>query len=248
MSLFVVASVKGAPGVTTTTVALGAAWPGDRSVVVVEADASGGDLAARHGLCTEPGLASLATAARRPIEAADVARHIQVLAGGLAVVPAPVTGTHALAALGSPPALARALRSLEESDVLLDCGRIAPGSFDVSLAVDADAIVLLARPSLDDLQHLGDVLRLAGEMDRPCALVLRGRGPYDDREVESTLGVPVLGRVPDDARVAGMFNGRAGRGGTARLGKFLAEVRTVAGGMRRMAFPLPVAVEKEARA
>ena len=72
--LVAVASVKGAPGVTTTALALAAAWPaavdGGVRPVVVEADAAGGDVAARLGLPHAPGLLDVAVAARRPDERA----------------------------------------------------------------------------------------------------------------------------------------------------------------------------------
>ena len=62
MSMVALASAKGAPGVTTTAVALGAVWP--RRVLVAECDPAGGDLAARFRLPPEPNLVALGMAAR----------------------------------------------------------------------------------------------------------------------------------------------------------------------------------------
>jgi MinD-like ATPase involved in chromosome partitioning or flagellar assembly len=63
MSVLALASAKGAPGVTTAAVALGAVWP--RRVLLVEGDPAGGDLAARFHLPPEPNLVSLGMVARR---------------------------------------------------------------------------------------------------------------------------------------------------------------------------------------
>src|SRR5687767_3345582 len=58
--------VGSAPGVTTAAASVAAMWPDDgRQQILVEADASGGDLASRGGLPLVPGLVELAADARR---------------------------------------------------------------------------------------------------------------------------------------------------------------------------------------
>ena len=54
MPLIALASVKGSPGVTTTCLALAAAWPARRRLVI-EADPAGGDLGPWLGLPRAPG-------------------------------------------------------------------------------------------------------------------------------------------------------------------------------------------------
>lgn len=93
--LVVVGSVKGAPGVTTACMALAVAWPAGWQPVVVEADPSGGDLAAGFSLAGEPGLVSLAAAARHAHHGAVLREHTQALPGGLPVVAAPVDAEQA---------------------------------------------------------------------------------------------------------------------------------------------------------
>src|SRR5262249_61331290 len=88
--LIAVASVKGAPGVTTLALGLAALWP-ELGAVLVECDPDGGDLAARFGHHPDPGLASLAAAARTGSRAVPLAGHVQRLAG------------RAPGALGPPP-------------------------------------------------------------------------------------------------------------------------------------------------
>jgi hypothetical protein len=97
--LLVLASVKGAPGVSTAARALAAAWPAARSPVLLELDPSGGDLIVDFGLDAEPGLMSLAAAARRGPRLGLAREHAQRLPGGLLVVPAPSGAEQAAAAV-----------------------------------------------------------------------------------------------------------------------------------------------------
>ncbi|MCP9979875.1 hypothetical protein [Actinomadura madurae] len=92
MALIALAADKGAPGVTTAAVALGAVWP--RPVLVAECDQAGGDLVYRlpaaspadgdgDGGMLNPsrGLLSLAATARRGLRPDQIAEHCQRLAG-----------------------------------------------------------------------------------------------------------------------------------------------------------------------
>ncbi|MDA8062446.1 MAG: hypothetical protein M0T80_08475, partial [Actinomycetota bacterium] len=73
-------------GVTTLVLALGATWPADRKALVVEADPAGGTLAALAGWPAEPGLVSLAAAARRGAEPSLVFEHCQHLPDGASLL------------------------------------------------------------------------------------------------------------------------------------------------------------------
>jgi len=99
MSMVAFAAAKGAPGVTTAAAAVAAVWPAERGVLLAECDPGGGDLAARFGLPAQPGLVSLAAAARRELDAAMVAQHTQTLPGGLRVLVGPPGAEQAAAAL-----------------------------------------------------------------------------------------------------------------------------------------------------
>jgi MinD-like ATPase involved in chromosome partitioning or flagellar assembly len=106
--LVVLTSAKGSPGVSTATVALAAAWPAGWRPAILECDPSGGDLAAGFGLSAEPGLLTLASAARRDHRPGLLWEHTQELPGGLAVAPAPASAEQATAAIDvlmSSPAL-----------------------------------------------------------------------------------------------------------------------------------------------
>src|SRR3546814_11529374 len=87
MKTIALASVRGAPGVTTSALLLASRLGGS---ALVEADLSGGVLAVRYGLGREPGLTSLAPA--NPTEAGGWLEHAQDAGGGRECGSAPFGG------------------------------------------------------------------------------------------------------------------------------------------------------------
>lgn len=220
--LVAVLSVKGSPGVTTFSVALAARWPASYRPVLVEADPSGGDLATRFSLGSSPGLLSLAAAARRNADPAVVWQHAQGLPGGLPVVAAPPDADlarGALSALAPDPAaemgILRAAANLPGTVMIVDCGRMDPGSPSLPIVRTADAMVLLTGARADHLAHLPRRLPAIGRWAVHPVMLLAGEG-YSSAEVARELGVPPLSRVPDDPRGAAVFGGRPG---TLRWGR-----------------------------
>ena len=229
MSLVALGSVKGSPGVTTAAVALGAAWPAHRQVIVAELDPAGGDLAARFGLAAEPGLVSLATAARREAAPGLLERHCQALPGGLPVLAGPLAAEQAASAVellstGLLPALAAGT----ETDVLADCGRLDPGSPALPFALHADLVLLLARPVPAELGHLAARVAALSPACRALAVVLAGTGPYPPAEVARSLGVRVAGVLPHDQRGAAALCGAPARPGALRRAPLLRAARNLA--------------------
>ncbi len=235
MSLVSLVSAKGAPGVTTLSVALAALTPGS---VVADLDPEGGDLALRYrrddGVLFDPerGLLSLAASLRRdPTDftaSGPVDGHLQTTGGGLEMLLG-VRGPEQAHGLGSLwPALARALA---ESDrlVFADCGRVGPASPVMPVLVASRAVIVVARAELVELAHLRERLRFlnevlpgqyAGRARIGVVLVAperdRAAGPRTEQLLRSSkVAVPVLGTIADDPRGAerlqGMTAGRAGR-------------------------------------
>lgn len=237
--LISIVSLKGSPGATTLAVALAARWPAPARAVVVEADPSGGDLGLRFSLSSTPGLVSLAAAARRGGDADLVWRHTQQLPGGLPVIAAPPDADQARAALSalapdptSGLGVLRAAANQPGSVVIVDCGRVDPGSPALPIVRASDAVVLLSRAHADDLAHLPRRLPTVGRWSPNPVLLLVGEG-YSTAEVARELGVPPLGRVPDDPNGAAVLCGRPntlrwGRSGPAHsaLGRFAHRVAT----------------------
>jgi hypothetical protein len=174
MALIAVAADKGAPGVTTASVALAAVWP--RPVLLAECDPAGGDLVYRlpaaDGGRLDPrrGLLSLAVAARRGLQPHQVWEHAQKLRGGLDILSG-VSGAEQGAGLellwGS---VGRVLAGVPQADVIADCGRAGVDGPVYDLLAQASAVILLTRVSL------GEVIRLRDRVNvLAAALQRRGR-------------------------------------------------------------------------
>jgi hypothetical protein len=202
--LIAVGSVKGSPGATTLAVALAALWPG-RQAVVVEADCAGGDLGARCWLPDAPGLASLATAARTGT--VTLADHIARLPCGADVVLAPAGRQAATVAVGL---LAEAATRMWASGrhIILDVGRLDPGSPSAAILEAAD--ILLLATGGDD----GSLLRLAeaGLPAVPACLVLVGGSSHPVSEVAAAVGLPVSAVLPWDERAVQVLWGERAPG------------------------------------
>src|ERR1700761_2845754 len=226
MALIVVAADKGAPGVTTTALALAAVWP--RPVLLAECDPSGGDLlyrfpAASGGpLAPRAGLPPRAVAARRGLQPGQLWEHTQKMAGGLDVLPGVINAEQGagLSALWGP--LGETFAAMQGGDVIADCGRLGPDGPQYDLLARAAVVLLGTRPSP------GDVIRLrARAASVSAAAAARGRRGFasavvviaDQRtlraagtEVGQTLaqaGVPAVlaGGLAHDTRGAELLRG-----------------------------------------
>lgn len=236
MSVFVLASAKGAPGVTTATVALAAGWPTGRRVLVFELDGDGGDLGRWFRLAEEPGLITCAARARRGLDWETLLAHTQPLPGpaGARVLVGPEAAGHAAAALATleMESLAMTLGDISAAgvDVLVDGGRARPGWPLAPLATGADATLLLCRPDPGDVTHVGAAIeRLRAFAVQPSVLLIGDR-PYGPDEVGRALGAPVQGVLADDPEAAAALGGDGGRGRWSRSA-LLRSSRTVAGNL-----------------
>ena len=245
MALIALAADKGAPGVTTAAVALGAVWP--RPVLVAECDQGGGDLVyrlpAEDGGMLNParGLLSLAATARRGLRPDQIGEHTQRLVGGMDVLAGLTNAEQAqgLTWLWGP--LGRCFASLHPIDVLADCGRPGAGGLMNDLLREADMIVLFTRPSLEQVAHLRErVSALAAVESRtrpPIGIVVIAdprdyRGSIAEVEriiVQAQLPATVLGGLAYDPKGAEMLRGQWG----GRLDKSLLirSARELAGGL-----------------
>jgi hypothetical protein len=260
MALVVLGSAKGAPGVTTLTVALAALSPG---AVAADLDPDGGDLVLRYrrddGAPLDPdqGLLSLAASLRIDpddfVGAGPIDSHLQVTSGGLEVLLG-VRGPDQAVGLGplwSP--LARALAGAGRP-VFADCGRIGPSSPAMPVLMVADAVILVARAELEELSHLRERLhfltatlpsRYSGRAQVGVILVAperdRAAGPRTEQLLRSSgIAVPVLGTIAHDSRGAaklrGLGSGRAGRTTLVRsVRSLLPAVRVFAGDVPEVA-------------
>jgi MinD-like ATPase involved in chromosome partitioning or flagellar assembly len=228
-------SAKGSPGVTTSALAIGAAWP--RRAVVVDADPAGGDVAAGLGRGSWPaaaGLMELVIDMRTmPIDAALRQRALQPAAH------CPL----ALAGFGQPGQaagvpwheIADGFSRVTDADVLVDCGRFAAGDSIASLLRRSDLLVLVTRSTLPAVRaaaRLAPLLReliLAAAGDpRLSVLVVAPDRPYSGGEIAQSCEVPLLGELPFDPRTAVVWSEGAAPGRGLRRTPLQREGRHIA--------------------
>lgn len=209
MTLLAFASAKASPGVTTSLVTLAATWPRQRPVLVAELDPAGGDLAARFGLNADPGLVTLAAAARHAQAAMPydtITSNSQELAESVSALIAPAGSDQTRAALATLKGkLGPSLSGLDGIDVLADCGRADPGSPIFELASHCASVILFCRPRADEVSHLRSRISALTHL-ADLGVVLVGERPYSQTQVAEALGVPVLGVMADDPDAAGLLN------------------------------------------
>ena len=200
---------------TAAALAVAASWnPGsDRYKLLLEADGSGGCLALRYNLPTEPGLVTLASASRAGMAPSDLWDHTKQLPGGLRVVLAPDGADQVEAALGAAgAALGRLMNTRPDLDVIADLGRLGPRSAATALAAEAAAVLMVARPRAEQLQPLARRMQALQPYAAHLGWVLIGDQPHGPSDVEDTFGWPVVGVLADDDRsVQAIERGEVGR-------------------------------------
>jgi hypothetical protein len=103
-----------------------------------------------------------------------------------------------------------------DADALVDCGRLTPGTVAEDLLRTADLVLLVCRPTVEAVLHLGYRLEALDRVGVAAEVILVGERPFDRARVQDALaanGVTarVRGVLADDARAAGMLGGQAGR-------------------------------------
>lgn len=201
--LIALASASGAPGVTTTALALALHWP--RPVVLVEADASGssGLLAGYfRGQLDQPGLVDLVLAQRADLLAEAVPRLLVPLEGTEASVLFGLR-SHEQAAGASVlwPPLLEVLRGLDPAgtDVIVDAGRLGMPGWPLPLVAEADVVLLVTRGDLPGLAGARSWAAALAADDEPGhavrVLLIGEHRPYGGREVARTLGLRVVASI-----------------------------------------------------
>jgi hypothetical protein len=218
MAVLVFTSATGAPGVTTTCVALSLAWP--RPVLLVDADPTGGSAILAGYLQGQVphdrGLVDLALAHRHgELEAAI--REATVPLPGSRVELLPGVRSHAQAATVQPlwEPLADLLTGMADLgvDVLVDAGRLGMSGAPWPLLAAADLVALVTRTTLPALagaksatEPLARRLSEAGT-DDTLGLVVVGPGrPYSTREAGRVLGLDVLAELAWDPVSAEVYH------------------------------------------
>lgn len=214
MTLFALASTHGAPGVSATAMGLAAVWKSTtgRDVLVVEADPDGGVLASRfEELRADRTLADVAVDIRRSFDLDAVMSSARRVWNGVPVVVAPPSAEQTYSALtAGGDRLASGLAASEQLDVLVDLGRLTARSPALHVARRAVTTILVARPTFESVASLtARVPELTAHGCEP-GLLLIGDQPYSPSETERAVGVPLVGVLPDEPRLASIFTGGPG--------------------------------------
>jgi hypothetical protein len=225
MTVIALTSARGAPGVTTTTLALALVWP--RPCLLLEADMAGSSsiLAGylRGSVRHDKGLVDLAVAHRRDGLVDGLQRASIPLLGSQARLVAGLTGP-AQAGTMQPvwEPIAAVLRGLGRTgtDVLIDAGRVGAVGGPTALLRHADLTLLTTRSTLPAIaatraratQMRGD-LATNGTGEDALWLLLVGEGqPYSAGEIHDAVGVPVAAKIAWDPVNAEVFSLGAGQG------------------------------------
>ncbi len=212
MSLYVLVSPGGSPGVTTAALALALGWP--RQVILAECDPSGGDVLAglfsghAHG---GRGLLPLALEAGHGPARVLAALWEQVIPlddGHTRFLLAGVTDPRQAAGLEPAwPVLAEVLATVP-ADVIADCGRLDRIAGLEPLLAAASVVVLVLRPTLRQVSKARSRLDMLAQVTPRApgtVLLLSGEGSYPAREVSKALAAPVAGCLPRDGKAAAVL-------------------------------------------
>ncbi|WP_371674199.1 hypothetical protein OG985_48355 [Streptomyces sp. NBC_00289] len=221
MAVIALAGCSGAPGVTTSALALLLSWPLEpgRRMILAECDPDGS--AVLHGLLQGTlgdryGLRNLSVAARQGELGDAFFRQLIDLSSDEGKKESPrdrlllpgITDPAQAASLGSVwKALGVIFRGIEAEhghDVLIDLGR--RGAFGPSgvLAEQADAVFVVVRNTLRCLQAAEGRVRALEERVGDVSVLMINEGPYPAGEVQRVLQVPVVATLPyapKDAKV-----------------------------------------------
>ncbi len=193
MAVIAVGSVHGSPG--ATLLALDVARFCEGETLLIEADPDGGCLAARLDLALKPGLTEMAGAARVGIAADDLWRYAQPTDHGVAIVVAHPAAEQVQASLRAAVNHVGSSLSSLGRHVVIDIGRVRPGSPALGFAALADRLLIASDNSAEavvSLTHRAQLLHgLADAM-----VVLSVGKPYSVDEIASASGQQVWGVLP----------------------------------------------------
>lgn len=206
---------------TTTAVALAAGWSVAEDVIVVEADPSGGDLAAWFDLPVAPSLSTVVTRVHDG-SWTEIERFTRLAESGLRVIPSPARAGEAQQAVGEASrSLVPTFAAMRSPIVIADTGRLLPtpslhpfvGAAAVTVVVHRQA-AQSARAAAVRLQRLADQLDAFTSISSGVVVAVVGATPFDLGEIRSfiaeSVGATPLVGLPVDELTAAVYGGRTG--------------------------------------
>lgn len=197
-------SIRGAPGVTSWSLLLAAAWPSDADVerVVLEADLAGGVLGARYGWGVEPGVASLISRLRRDdrSRALPIDKSARAVGDGVSLVPGPETGEQARSVWRTDVGLVAGRLATDDRVWLVDIGRFDESSSTIGFVDGASATVVVCGGRPEDLVQVPSRIRATKSRCDRIALLVTGPCAHSVDELASFSGADAvwLAKETDD--------------------------------------------------
>ncbi|MFE0588769.1 ParA family protein [Micromonospora echinospora] len=230
MAIIALVSAKGSPGVTTSALACTLSW--HRRLVLAECDPAGGSVLAGYlgGLLDGPrGLGELAVGELRDgsLEAMFWSQLVDLDAPKRErlLLPGVVDPVQAGSVTPLWQRFADFFGTLEKGtpgyDVLVDCGRLAVVGPPWPMLRTAAVVLVVTRATLPGISATRSLVRAIGRdftehrvAPGSLRLLVVGDG-HGNSEISKALGLPVIGRLPDDPRTAQVL----GLGGNVRAGR-----------------------------
>ena len=199
MTVTGVFSLHGSPGATTTALALAARLHAHHGgALLVEADPTGGVLAARHDLSLTPNLLDVAAAARRTLTAEHLDRFVQQVPAGPGVVIAHPSSAQTCAALRAGGVALASLVAARSEHVVLDLGRWCPDGAAHGFVQVCSRLIVVMRPALEQIVQLLHLIDTTFPIDR-LGVVVIGRQQFSARQIVDVTGLASVHELPDDA-------------------------------------------------
>ncbi|NUS15643.1 MAG: hypothetical protein HOY69_30330 [Streptomyces sp.] len=248
MAVIALAGGLGAPGVTTTAMALLLTWPLDpgHRVILAECDPDGGSIlpgALQGTLDNSRGLRNLGVAGRQgQLNEAFWRQLIDITDAGSKdrlVLPGLYDPAHASSLAPVWEQLGKLFAGIEQHqhDVIVDLGRRGATGASSVLAQRADVVLMVARNTLRGLQStqvrlaaLREQLGGAGQI----GLVLVDAGPFSRDEVQRTLQTEVVAVLPWQPEQAAVLSDGAEQPRRFEAGELMRATRTATTRVRQL--------------
>ncbi|RMB56868.1 P-loop NTPase family protein [Tessaracoccus antarcticus] len=208
MAIFVLTSVSGAPGVTTTALGLAQQW-GSRHAILLDADPVGGAaILAGHfqGRVVNPGtMVELWMGHRQGRLAETLSESALTLGEGIDFIPGAAGAAQASTIAGLWPALGVELKRMDalDIDVIVDYGRVGHAGSAEALLRMADQVIVVMR---SDLVSVAAVAAMPA-LDTPVGLAVVGPGrPYTAAAITKAMKFPVEIELPWSPKEAAVLS------------------------------------------
>lgn len=207
MTVIGVTSARSSPGATSLAVGLAMAWRTEtRPSLLIEADPAGGVIGLRFNLRSTPSLSTLIADMRHAFDPSLIVDNAVDLQGVKCLL-APVDPVVAERAVEHAAELLAPQLKVVQLPTVIDLGRCGRHSLSLPLAVEADLVLVVVRPRVDEVQSTLFTVRTLKAAGCSVGLVSIGKQPHPPEEVARLAGVPLIAVLPEDAKFASPLAG-----------------------------------------